>query len=81
MVKAHYGTRSGGACWHDRLFDVLTSMGFEPSRADPHVWMRECPSDKVYEYIAVYVDDIAVAAKDPTKIIQTLKQTYKFKVK
>ena len=23
MVKALYGTRSGGARWHDRLFDIL----------------------------------------------------------
>ena len=23
MYKALYGTRSGGACWHDNLFDIL----------------------------------------------------------
>ena len=23
MIKALYGTRSGGARWHDRLFDIL----------------------------------------------------------
>ena len=23
MYKALYGTRSGGSCWHDRLFDIL----------------------------------------------------------
>ena len=22
MHKALYGTRSGGACWHDKLFDI-----------------------------------------------------------
>ena len=38
--KALYGTRSGGACWHDKLFDILHQIGFKPSRADPDIWMR-----------------------------------------
>ena len=35
----------------------------------------------IYEYIAVYVDDLAIAAKDPASIIQTLKERFKFKIK
>ena len=34
MYKALYGTRTGGACWHDKFFDILHHMGFKPSRAD-----------------------------------------------
>ena len=26
MHKALYGTRSGGACWHDKCFDILHQM-------------------------------------------------------
>ena len=37
MHKALYGTRSGGACWHDKCFDILHQMGFKPSKADPDV--------------------------------------------
>ena len=40
MYKALYGTRSGGACWHDRLFDILQQMDLKPSKADPGIWMR-----------------------------------------
>ena len=40
MIKALYGTRSGGARWHDRLFDILQELKFKPSKADPDVWMR-----------------------------------------
>ena len=65
MVKALYGTRSGGARWHDRLFDILQELKFKPSKADPDVWMRPEPGGTCYEYIAVYVDDLAIAAKDP----------------
>ena len=25
MYKALYGTRSGGACWHDKFFDIRVS--------------------------------------------------------
>ena len=27
MHKALHGTRSGGACWHDKLSDILHQMG------------------------------------------------------
>ena len=34
-----------------------------------------------YEYIAVYVDDIAFALFDPQTFIDTLKNKYNFKIK
>ena len=43
IYKALYGTRTGGACWHDKLFDTLQHMGFQPSKADPDIWMK--PTD------------------------------------
>ena len=36
---------------------------------------------KQYEYIAVYVDDIAFALFDPQTFIDTLKNKYNFKIK
>jgi hypothetical protein len=35
----------------------------------------------VYEYIDVYVDDLAIAAKDPREIVNVLERKYKFKLK
>ena len=80
MVKALYGTRSGGARWHDRLFDILQELKFKPSKADPDVWMRPEPGGTCYEYIAVYVDDLAIAAKDPQAFCNELKKKYNFKL-
>ena len=40
--KAQCGLKSSGKCWHDRLHDVLRSMGFVPSRAEEDIWMRDC---------------------------------------
>ena len=81
MVKALYGTCSGGARWHDRLFDILQEMKFKPSKADPDVWMRPEPGGTCYEYIAVYVDDLAIAAKDSQAFCNELKKKYNLKLK
>ena len=37
MHETLYGTRSGGACWHDKLFDNLHQMGFKPSKTHPDI--------------------------------------------
>jgi hypothetical protein len=77
--KALYGLRSSGRCWHQRFADVLQAMGFTPSKAEADIWMRE--NDNLYEYIAVYVDDLLIAAKDPEQIVKTLSEKHKFKLK
>ena len=81
MIKALHGTHSGGARWHDRLFDILQELKFKPSKADPDVWMRPEPGGTCYEYIAVYVDDLAIAAKDPQPFCNELKKKYNLKLK
>ena len=52
-----------------------------PSKADPCIWIREIQKLKCYEYVATYVDDLCIAARNPGKIIQTLKTYYHVKVK
>jgi hypothetical protein len=37
--------------------------------------------DNVYEYIAVYVDDLCISSKDPKAITDTLTEQYGFKLK
>jgi Reverse transcriptase (RNA-dependent DNA polymerase) len=54
-------------------------MGFEPSKGEPDIWMRQ--NGGVYEYIGVYVDDLAIVAKDPWEIVDVLEWKYKFKLK
>ena len=81
VYKALHGTRSGGAWWHDRLFDILQHMDFKPSKADPDMWMRYSKDGTHYEYIAVYVDDLAICKKDPQAFCDTLKVKYNIKLK
>lgn len=79
IFKALYGLRTSGLRWHERLADCLRDMGFVPCKAEPDIWMRR--NGDVYEYIATYVDDLAVAGKDPKGIVNTLKDKYNFKLK
>ena len=79
ISKALYGLRSSGLRWHERFSDTLRDMKFEISKADPDVWMRK--NGDVWEYIAVYVDDLAIAAKSPKDICNDLITTYKYKLK
>ena len=81
MHKALYGARSGGACWHDKLLDILHQIGFKPSKADPDIWMESSKDGNHYEYIAVYGDDLAICMKDPKAFCDTLKEMYKLKLK
>jgi len=73
--KALYGLRTSGLLWHERFADTLRSMGFNPSCADPDVWMRA--RNGVYEYIAVYVDDLCIAANDLKSITNELIEKHR----
>jgi len=80
VIKALYGLRSSGRCFHDRLFEVLDKMQFKPSRAEPDIWMRKAGDH--YEYIACYVDDLLIASKNPQAIIDGLQEEpHKFQLK
>ena len=77
--KALYGLKSSRLRWHEKFSDTLRDMGFQISKGDPDVWMRK--NENIWEYIAVYVDDLAIAAKDPKSICESLTNTYKYKLK
>ena len=79
IFKALYGLRSSGLRWHERFAACLREEGFKPCKAEPDIWMRK--NDDVYEYIAVYVDDLAFALKDPQSLVTALEQKHKFKLK
>jgi len=48
--------------------------GFHPCKAEPDIWMQH--NGDIYEYIDVYVDDIAAAAKDSKAITNLLHGKY-----
>ena len=66
-LKALYGLKSSGKRWTEV---------FLPSKADPCIWLMKAPNLRCYEYIAVYVDDLCIAAEFPSAIIQIFKTKY-----
>ena len=60
ISRALYGLKSSGLRWWERFSDVLTDMGFVPSKAEDDIWMRDKKDH--YEYIARYVDDLAICS-------------------
>ena len=81
FLKALYGLKSSGKRWAEVIHTILRDMKFLPSKADPCIWLRKAPNLKCYEYIAVYVDDLCIAAESPSAIIQIFKSKYPLKVK
>jgi Reverse transcriptase (RNA-dependent DNA polymerase) len=81
VVKALYGLRSSGARWHDKFGDILKDIGFQQCRMEPDIWMRIGEDQLHYEYIAVYVDDVAIASKNPGKIVDILANNHGIKLK
>ena len=67
--------------WVETLHDILKDMNFIPSRADQCIWLKKNTKLNLYEYIAVYVDDLCIALQDPKEIINILKSKYNLKVK
>ena len=81
FLKALYGLKSSGKRWTEVIHGILREMKVLPSKADPCIWVRKAPNLRCYEYIAVYVDDLCIAAESPRANIQIVKSKYLLKVK
>ena len=56
-------------------------MDFILSGADPCIWLRNNPKLDLHGYIAIYVDDLCLAAEMPEELISIFKTKYEVKVK
>ena len=74
--KALYGLATSARQWSLALGDSIRDMGFRPTRADPDLWIRESDDGNSYEYIATYVDDIIVVAKEPMRYLENMKRKF-----
>ena len=68
--KVLHGLRSIGKRWHESFADCILKWGFFQYKLDPGIGMRQ--SGDIYEYVAVYVDDLANQLKNPKEIVDIL---------
>ena len=57
----------------------MRAEGFFPCKAEPDIWMR--PAGDHYEYVAVYVDDLAFAVDNPQQFVDNLCNKHNFNLK
>ena len=72
FLKALYGLKSSGKSRAEVIHGILRDM---------KVFLSQAPNLRCYKYIAVYVDDLSIAAESPSGIIQIFKSKYHLKVK
>lgn len=72
--RSLYGLKSSAARFHEHLSAKLRLLGWRPTKADSDLWIRDAGDH--YEYLATYVDDVMVFAKDPMETINALKEHY-----
>ena len=74
LNKALYGLQQALRAWFHKLKVVLTTYGFQSSRAYPSLFIYH--TSVAYSFLLVYVDDILVAGSGPTLISNLLKHLH-----
>ena len=74
LTREQLYTVGGPKCWNYKFFEILHQMGFKPSRADPDTWMKYSKDGSHYEYIAVYIDDLAIYMEDPKSFCDKMRE-------
>eukprot|EP00957_Ditylum_brightwellii_P038465 2907230-Ditylum_brightwellii.AAC.1 len=54
--------------------DALRRMGIVPTRADQDLWYNKSDEYKGCDYLAIHVDDLLIAARNPSKYMSEIKQ-------
>ena len=79
VLKSLYSLTTFAARWHEELSKTLRGMEFTPTKADHHLWIKDCGTH--YEYLCTWVDDIVVASKDAMAILNEFKIKAKYTLK
>ena len=66
LKKALYGLKQAPRAWNQRLVEYLNKCGYNPSTADPSLYMKKKGNKEVY--ICIYVDDFIITGNDDTWI-------------
>ena len=82
IVRALYGMKSSGAAWRAHLAQTMKDLGFDPSKADPDVWMRPATKPdgfQYYEYVLIHTDDLLVVSHRADVIMKSFTDFYTLK--
>ena len=72
LEKSMYGTKQAPRCWNKKIHSVLANeLGFQRSDGDPYLYVRH--NDEGVMMIALYVDDLLLAAKTMRQVSRLKK--------
>ena len=74
LTREKFYTVGSPEYWHVKFFEILHQMNFKLSRTDPNTWMKYSKDGSHYEYIAVYIDDLAIYMEDPKSFCDKLRE-------
>ncbi|KAL0534579.1 hypothetical protein IC582_028870 [Cucumis melo] len=67
LKRSLYGLKQSPRCWYKRFDDYISLIGFNRSLYDPCVYYKKL-TEGDYIYLLLYVDDMLLAGKYPTKL-------------
>ena len=68
LVKSIYGMKQSPRLWHQKLDQVLSSLGFVKIKSDASVWVFQ--NDGIRVIVSVYVDDMTLVSKSKSKLAE-----------
>ena len=71
-----YGLKTASNSFQNYFGDFIRDLGFPPSRADQYLWIHKYDKCEGYEYIATHVDDVIIAAKNPSKYMHGIEMHF-----
>lgn len=79
LRKALYGLKQAARAWHHQLRSALKDFGFEPTAADPSLFVSRSKGSNGAVFVLTYVDDMLIAGsqQDATKVKQALMRKFK----
>ena len=90
LKKSVYGLNDAPAMWHDEFGRILRKCGWLPVAAEPCMWVKhekcveginfvseQVVNNEVEAVLAVHVDDVLIAAKDPARLLKEIPVKWK----
>lgn len=81
LRKAVYGLKQSSLAWYERVEETLCSLGFNKSKLEPCVFIKN-HSDNLKTIVGVYVDDFIIFSNNKPEsdmLIKALSQKFKIK--
>lgn len=76
LNRSLYGLKQSARVWNDTISQILVSIGFKQSKADPCLWIKKLQNG-AFVFLLIYVDDMIVASVVEEEVCKIEKQLKK----